>query len=133
MIALDTHAREWLGVPWRHLGRTRAGIDCIGLVLASCAAAGVTIPDPAPYAREPQGALLAREVMAHADRAPIEPGAVLLFRMGVFAGHVGIASMHPEYGVPAVIHAYAPHRVVVEQRMDEALRAAFVGAYRLRA
>jgi cell wall-associated NlpC family hydrolase len=131
--ALDAHAREWLGVPWRHLGRTRAGVDCIGLVLLSCAAAGVTIPDPAPYAREPQGALLAREILHHADRAPIEPGAVLLFRMGVYAGHVGIASLHPDRGELSVIHAYAPHRVVVEQVLDEPLRKALVGAYRLRA
>lgn len=132
MMGLDAIARGWLGVPWRHLGRARSGVDCIGLVLLCCAAAGHAIPDPAPYTREPQGARLAQGVLAHADRAAMEPGAVLVFRMGLFAGHVGIASLHPERGVPAVIHAYAPHRVVVEQPMDDALRAAFVGAYRLR-
>jgi len=133
VIRLDTLAREWLGVPWRHLGRSRGGVDCIGLVLLSCAAAGVAIPDPAPYTREPQGARLAAGITEHADRVPIEPGTVLLFRMGLFAGHVGVASLHPVHGVPAVIHAYAPHRIVVEQPMDDALRAALVGAYRLRA
>jgi cell wall-associated NlpC family hydrolase len=26
-------ARSWLGVPWRHQGRTRQGVDCAGLVV----------------------------------------------------------------------------------------------------
>ena len=26
-------ARGYVGVPWRHLGRSRTGVDCIGLVL----------------------------------------------------------------------------------------------------
>jgi cell wall-associated NlpC family hydrolase len=26
-------ARSWLGVPWVHQGRSRAGVDCLGLLL----------------------------------------------------------------------------------------------------
>ena len=26
-------ARNWVGVPYRHQGRTRNGIDCVGLLL----------------------------------------------------------------------------------------------------
>jgi cell wall-associated NlpC family hydrolase len=31
--AIIAAARSWLGVPWRHQGRTRQGVDCAGLVV----------------------------------------------------------------------------------------------------
>lgn len=128
-------ARGWLGVPWRHLGRSRTGVDCIGLVLLAARDCGIILPDPAPYAREPQGQRLAAGVAEHADRVGVAlPGDVLVFRLGVFAGHVGIASLHPEHGEPALIHAFARHGVAVcEQVMSEEFRRSLVGAFRLRA
>lgn len=125
-------ARGYVGVPWRHLGRSPTGVDCIGLVLLGAHEAGMDLPDPAPYAREPQGTRLLEGILAHATRvAEAAPGDVLLFRMGLYGGHVGIASMHPAWGVPACLHAYAPRRQVVEQPMDGELRAALLGAFRL--
>lgn len=129
---LDAHAREWLGVPWRHLGRTRGGVDCIGLILLAAAAAGIHVPDPAPYKRDPDGTKLVTGILTYADRAPLAPGAVLLFRAGMLSGHVGVASIHPTLNVPSVIHAFLPHKKVVENTMAEFLRAELVGAYRLR-
>lgn len=128
-------ARGWLGVRWRHLGRARSGVDCIGLVLLAARDCGVILPDPAPYERVPSGPRLLTGIMAHADRvAQAEPGDVLLFRMGVYGGHVGLASVHPDHRVPAVIHAYARHGVeVCEQPMHDEFRRALVGAFRLRA
>jgi hypothetical protein len=38
--------------------------------------------------------------------------------MGLDGGHVGIASLHPAWRAPARIHAYAPHRRVVEQPIE---------------
>lgn len=126
-------ARAWCGVPWRHLGRDRAGVDCIGLLLVAARDAGRDLPDPAPYAREPQGTRLLEGIAALCRRVAVpEPGDVLLFRMGIFGGHVGLATRHAAYGVPAVLHAYAPHRRVVEQVMDDTLRGALAGAFRLR-
>jgi hypothetical protein len=125
-------ARSFVGVPWRHLGRARTGVDCIGLVLLAAREAGVELPDPAPYAREPQGTRLLEGILGHAPRvAETAPGDVLLFRMGLYGGHVGIASVHPAWGVPACLHAYAPRRQAVEQPMDDELRAALLGAFRL--
>jgi hypothetical protein len=125
-------ARSYVGVPWRHLGRARTGVDCIGLVLLAARDVGCELPDPAPYAREPQGTRLLDGIHAHATRiADAAPGDVLLFRMGLYGGHVGIASVHPAWGVPACLHAYALRRQVVEQPMDAELRAALLGAFRL--
>ena len=125
-------ARSYVGVPWRHLGRSRTGLDCIGLVLLAAREVSVDLPDPAPYAREPQGTRLLEGILAHATRvAEASPGDVLLFRLGLYGGHVGIASVHPAWGVPACLHAYAPRRQVVEQPMDAELRTALIGAFRL--
>lgn len=125
-------ARSYVGVPWRHLGRSRNGLDCIGLVLLAARNVGRDLPDPAPYAREPQGTRLLDGILAHATRiAEIAPGDVLLFRMGLYGGHVGIASVHAAWDVPACLHAYAPRRQVVEQPMDAELRTALLGAFRL--
>jgi len=125
-------ARSYVGVPWRHLGRSRTGVDCIGLVLLAVREVGVDLPDPAPYAREPQGTRLLDGILAQATRiADAAPGDVLLFRLGLYGGHVGIASVHPAWGVPACLHAYAPRRQVVEQPMDAELRTALIGAFRL--
>lgn len=125
-------ARSFVGVPWRHLGRSRTGLDCIGLALLAAREVSVDLPDPAPYTREPQGTRLLDGILAHAERmATPEPGDVLLFRMGLYGGHVGIASTHPAWGVPACLHAYAPRRQVVEQPMDDELRAALLGIFRL--
>lgn len=125
-------ARRHVGVPWRHLGRARTGVDCIGLVLLAARETGADLPDPAPYAREPQGTRLLEGILAHTTRvAEAAPGDVLLFRMGLYGGHVGVASVHPAWGVPACLHAYAPRRQVVEQPMDAELRNALLGAFRL--
>jgi hypothetical protein len=129
---LDEAARVYCGTPWRHLGRSTTGLDCIGLVLLASHDAGHELPDPAPYAREPQGTRLLDGILAYSTRVPAAaPGDVLLFRMGLYGGHVGIASLHPAWGVPACIHAYAPHRRVVEQPMEGELAAALIGAFRL--
>lgn len=125
-------ARSYVGVPWRHLGRSRTGVDCIGLVLLVAREVGMDLPDPAPYAREPQGTRLLDGILAHAERvSEARAGDVLLFRLGLYGGHVGIASVHPAWDVPACVHAYAPRRQVVEQPMDAELRAALIGAFRL--
>ena len=125
-------ARSYVGVPWRHLGRARTGVDCIGLVLLAARDVGVDLPDPAPYAREPQGTRLLEGIVGHAARvSEVRAGDVLLFRMGLYGGHVGIASTHPAWGVPACLHAYAPRRQVVEQPMDDELRTALIGVFRL--
>jgi hypothetical protein len=125
-------ARSYVGVPWRHLGRSRTGVDCIGLVLLAARDVGVVLPDPAPYAREAQGTRLLEGIVGHAARvSEVRAGDVLLFRMGLYGGHVGIASTHPAWGVPACLHAYAPRRQVVEQPMDAELRTALIGAFRL--
>ncbi len=113
-----SHARALVGVRWRHMGRDENGLDCIGLVLVAAARAGVSLPNPGKYAREPSGDDLRRAIAAHLDPVAlpaVRDGDVLLFASGRWGGHVGIASTHPVYGVSSVIHAFLPRAGVVEE------------------
>ena len=84
-------ARSYLGTPWRHMGRNRAGLDCIGLVLVAARDAGLSLPDPAPYEREPADARLVLEASRLASRVSSPaPGDVMVFRTTRHVGHVGI-------------------------------------------
>lgn len=126
--------RSHLGVPWRHLGRTPAGLDCIGLVLLAAAAAGVALEDPAPYAREPSSQRLRQGIAEHLDAVPLDAiaeGDLLVFNMGLYAGHLGLHGTHPAYAAASVLHAYLPRRAVVEELLDP-MRASLTGAYRWR-
>lgn len=132
---VDYCARSFLGVPWRHLGRDRAGMDCIGLLLLAGRMAGHALPDAPAYAREPQDHALRQALAAHLDAVPVSaaaPGDVLLFKLGIYGGHVGICASHPAYGVPSVIHAHLPRRAVVEEVLEPFLPD-LTGAYRWRA
>jgi cell wall-associated NlpC family hydrolase len=134
MSAIVEAARSYLDVPWRHLGRSSMGVDCIGLVILAHRDAGILLDDPAPYTREPSGARIiegiegagARRVSSDEER----PGDVLVFRSdGVNGGHVGIAASRD--GVPTVIHAYAQRRRVVEEPLTHDLADALIGAWRI--
>ncbi len=44
-------ARSWIGVPWAHQGRSRAGVDCIGLVVMAARDCWLQVPLDATYGR----------------------------------------------------------------------------------
>lgn len=102
-------ARTWLDVRWQHQGRNRHGVDCIGLVLVTCWALGLTDYDVKGYGRTPNAGFLQREcdrMMTRVREAQMAD--VLLMRYGREPQHMGIVTDR------GVIHAYAPARRVVE-------------------
>ncbi len=113
-------ARRWIGVRWRHQGRSRAGVDCIGLCLCALeAGAGATFDAPATYARRPSGRLLQAALAAALD--PVQSGSgqagdIALFSEAGQRVHVGILAS--KEGVQTVIHAHARRRAVVEEPLD---------------
>lgn len=46
-------ARSYLGVKWRHRGRSRVGVDCGGLPWVMYAECGEVLPDRRDYGRDP--------------------------------------------------------------------------------
>jgi cell wall-associated NlpC family hydrolase len=119
-------ARGYLGVRWHHQGRSKAGVDCLGLVVVVAHELGLSTADSTDYGRLPDGMRLRNELARHLEfvRGPGEPGDVLLFRFERRPMHVGIVS---DIGL---IHAFANLRKVVEHRLDDAWRARVVSAFR---
>ncbi len=126
--------RTWLGVPWRHQGRRRSGIDCAGLPAVVAASLGLSDYDHVNYPRRPDGTFLRffeRGGCVRISPRDADEGDVLIFSNSGTVTHCGIRSTH--HGQPAVIHAYARRRMVVEETLEAA--ASVVGrpthAYRM--
>ena len=109
-------ARGYLGVPWRHQGRTRAGLDCAGLIVMVARDLGLSDYDSTAYGRRAQGHGFLSPFRHTMDGVPVPDmriGDVLLFADAAYPCHCGIVSERHE--VPHLIHAYALRRQVVEE------------------
>lgn len=110
-------ARALRDVRWVHQGRTRQGVDCIGLVVLAMRNAGldlaamINMPELPSYDRDPNPELF-KQVHLHfrPAQAPA-PGVLVMFQ---FKGdkhprHFGLVTDNGN-----IIHAYATIRRVVE-------------------
>lgn len=107
-------ARSLRGARWRHRGRQRWAVDCLGLLDLSFAAAGRILPTPRIYGREPWDDQLRRglrEEFGGPVDPPWQPGDVALIRWhNGEPSHVGILGDHP-HGL-SLIHSHNLHGVV---------------------
>jgi hypothetical protein len=110
------HARSLKGARWRHRGRKPWAVDCIGLLVLSCTAAGLEwqeLKDERRYGREPWEDRLRKGLRDRfGDPAnDWRPGDVALIRWNKGEpSHVGIIGDHPQ-GL-SLIHASNIHGVV---------------------
>lgn len=114
-----TEARRWIGTPWRHQGRSRAGVDCVGLVVMVARNLGLEPEDVTGYARRQDGRTLLRHLHKQLDQKFIinwKIGYIGVFKESAFPIHVGFLSNRE--GVPTVIHAHARRRQVIEEALD---------------
>ena len=114
-------ARSYLGVPWQHLGRSRQGLDCIGLVVRVFQDTGIPVEDQRNYTRGPQVQNFRAVVNAHTTRgtmAYIRPGQIGVFKQEQYPMHVGVIGMD-NFGQLTLIHAAAGNRRVVEVPLRE--------------
>jgi cell wall-associated NlpC family hydrolase len=125
---VDT-ARSCLGVPFRHHGRTRAGLDCAGLLLLARQAALGPCPDERGYPDVPPASEVLRRLRASAEaitRDKAGPGDLVLLAWGTATAHLGLFT-----GL-SVIHASAISGKVVETAMPGNRREGrAVGFYRI--
>lgn len=108
-------AREWLGVRFRHQGRSRSGVDCVGLVLKVHEEVFSENREITGYSRRPNQ----KEVWAMMNRNLTKikkeeagPGDVVLMAFDTGATHLGILTEN------SIIHAFIQARKVVEQPID---------------
>lgn len=117
-------ARSYLGVPWRHQGRTSAGLDCGGLIIRVAHDLGLSTFDVDGYGREPDGVSLRAHLEAQAVRVlQGEAGDILLLRFVRYPQHLAIRT---DVGI---IHTYAQVGAVVEHHFDSRWRARLVDVY----
>ena len=127
-------ARSYLGVRWHHLGRSKEGIDCIGLLM--CAAADVGLNHgltPPIYAKGTRGFDIVNQIASISDEVALtqtRDGDILVFALGLYPAHMGIRSTKD--GLPAVIHARADRRKVIEELMAHDVQATLRRVYRPR-
>ncbi|HKW82999.1 MAG TPA: NlpC/P60 family protein [Burkholderiaceae bacterium] len=126
-------ARKYLGVRWHHQGRSRAGVDCAGLVVCVAHDLGLSEFDTSDYGRLPNGDTmrsLLREHCTELRADALAPGLVALMRFDGEPQHMGIVADYV-HGGHSIVHALAQRRCVVEHRLDELWRRRIVALYAL--
>ena len=111
-------ARKWLDVPYKHQGRSKFGIDCVGLPFMVAKGLGHPVLAPAGYPNMPQGYQLllpAEKQLWTPVRQTVAPG-----DLGVFFGsnpdepqHFAFIASHS--GQLTLIHSFSKYGKVVEQ------------------
>lgn len=122
-------SRTWLGTRWVHQGRSRAGVDCIGIVIKVAHALNIFTFDTFDYSRQPDPNRMRELLGEHMDPIAIADariGDVLLMRFEREPQHVAIVTDK------GIIHAYAQARRVVEHRLDSVWKSRIVGAYQFK-
>lgn len=112
-------ARNWLGVRWQHQGRSRLGVDCVGLCVCVAQDLSLKVEDIRSYPRRIDGRTLTAYLGQHLQPVCRDQGLVGdigLFRDKGFPVHVGFLAR--KRGVETVIHAHAGRRKVIEEPID---------------
>lgn len=121
-------ARSWIGVPYLHQGRSRLGVDCVGLLIKVAHGLGMSDYDVAGYARVPSSDFLRAECERLMRRIPVsqrQPADVLLLRFKRDPQHLAVVTDR------GFLHAYAGAGRVVETSMPPEWERRIVAAYAL--
>ncbi len=125
---------RYVGIPYRHGGRTRSGLDCLGLVWLVLRDYGIRVPDGdgSPYSpdwfRADPGRYL-RGLLAHGETAPLgelRPLDLVYFRMSGAITHAGVMVDNNRF-----IHVLEGRSVCVS-RLNSMWRRRLAGARRFR-
>ena len=134
--ALIDHVRGWVGAPYHHQGRIRAGVDCIGLFLAAASELGLGDFDCEAFRQRRRAPPRGVGMLEHFDnvcgkRLQFEetaPGDLLVFWFNERtrrAQHVGLKT---ELGV---LHTHAEVGRVAEHTIDGWWLERFICGYRV--
>lgn len=123
--------RSWMGVPFRHQGRSREGVDCAGLVICVVREAGLIPPDwdVNGYSHQPDGSMF-KVCGDMLPEAPPQPGGVFVMRFAKEPQHMGFFAPYGD-GRLSMIHALSDSGKVVEHRLDDIWKRRLVGTFRV--
>jgi len=127
-------ARSYIGVRWHHQGRSRAGLDCAGVIIRAAHDLGLSEFDARGYGTQPDGSmsrLLREHCLLQPSGTEPEPGMVAEMRFELEPQHIGLIVPYRLGGV-GLLHAMSlfPRRVT-EHRLDDLWRRRIVALYKL--
>lgn len=123
-------ARSWCGVKWQHQGRSRAGVDCAGVIVMVARALGLPVKDRTDYQRRTHGPQFLQHFKDNLPEKPITeiaPGDVLVFTEPSYPCHCGIVT--EKHGTLYFVHGYAKRRKVIEEHLSEEWWRKIVGVF----
>ena len=128
-IRFVAEVRSWLGVRFRYQGRDRKGTDCVGVVVLSLAALGVSL-QVAPYGKKVTSDAVLYQLKANGHRVKFseaKPGDIALLNYRGESNHIGVLT-----GEGTMIHSLAHAKRVVEQSLEHPqVKPYWVGLHRL--
>lgn len=143
MNKLVEAARRYKGVPWRHCGRSKTGLDCAGLPWLAYQDCGVTLPDRRRYGRDPfnnglEGAVIEalgapvwQGSKGSCSLSAVQVGDVVLMAPASRPRHLAIVGDDPIFGL-SLLHADSTPGTqrVTEIGLGEPLLGQVVAVYR---
>ena len=108
---LIAEARTYLGVPWKHQGRSRKGVDCVGFLIKAFNHINIDILEIKGYSRNPDGVQLKqimdnqpnlRKVLANEK---MEIGDILLLKIRKDPQHVALIT-NSDTSAFGMIHSF---------------------------
>jgi cell wall-associated NlpC family hydrolase len=130
-------ARDLVGVPFRHRGRSLRGVDCVGAVALALASQGRVVQDRAHYGRNPANDGLREVCRAHFGKPikTLRAGDVALMAWhddtrNREPNHVGVLFDHPNGGL-AMVHALSQNKRVIAHRLGAVHFARILEGYRV--
>lgn len=128
-------ALKYEGVRFHHQGRNRAGLDCIGLIVAVGVDLGLEHLTEAPksYPQNFVEKTFLEEMPRYLIEVPtteMRPGDILLMAFGGIPQHTGIYLGDLGKGYPEVIHCYQKVNGVVKHRFADVWRKRVMKVYR---
>lgn len=133
MTEIVSAARKYLGVPFRHRGRSARFLDCVGLIVIAMRDCGREIHHDKPhYGREPHAdglrEQLQKEFGEPASEMRVGDVALIAYNTEI-PHHVGIIGNYL-YGGFSLIHADGMVGKVVEHRLDANWQKMILETYR---
>lgn len=135
-VAFVASCRKYVGVPFKHRGRTPGGIDCAGLIALGLKDLGHKVFDIRVYGREPNKDGLRQAVIANFGEplpagTPLQVGDICLMCFVREPHHLAVISDRSAGGLN-LLHSFAEVGRVVEHGIDAKWRARILEVYRLR-
>lgn len=130
---LISKAREYINVPWKHMGRTKSGIDCIGLPYVIGKEMGLhDYDDSVPYSRQARDFDFMRKIAPYGfrvrDMTDLRDGDIIVMRIPIFPQHVVMVSHIGDR--QTIIHASVDARKVVEEYLSDEVRRKIIAVFR---